>query len=254
MSEETTHGYGTEYGYETQHSYPSNSVANIDILKNLSNQFYPTGRAWYRPELGIFEKLHEAINMSFVRSINDGKLFLDSLFPDNDNFSASDALLWEYRLGLPSNEEVALELRKSAIKRKMGHPNNVKPRQHQLFIENQLQLAGFDVWVHENLKPYQSPNEIASISPSNTLHGDPTQHGNATFHGGNSFSVIANSIEEFESYAIGGEENLWATFFIGGQVLGETANVPASRLREFKELVIKLKPAHLVAFTFVNYI
>lgn len=254
MSDETTYGYETEHGHGTEHSYPSTSVEVVDILKNLSTQFYPTGRVWYRPENGIFEKLHEAINLSFVRSINDGKLFLDGLFPDNDNFTLEDATLWEYRLGLITDENLSLELRKKAIRRKMGHPNNVKARQHQLFIEQQLQSAGFDVWVHENLPPYQSPIDIAAVSLSNTLHGEPTQHGNSTFHGGDSFSVIANSIEEIESYAIGGEENLWATFFIGGQILGETAIVPASRLREFKELVIKLKPAHLVAFTFINYI
>lgn len=254
MSEKTTYGYETEHGYDTEHSYPSTSVGTIDILKNLSTQFYPTGRAWYRPENGVFEKLHEAINLSFFRSINDGKLLIDSLFPDNDNFKSEDATLWEYRLGLLADESTSLELRKQAISRKMGYPNNVKSRQHESFIEKQLQLAGFNVWVHENLPPYQSPIDIAAVSLSNTLHGDPTQHGNATFHGGNSFSVIANSIDEFESYAIGGEQNLWATFFIGAEVLGETATVPASRLREFKELVIKLKPAHLVAFTFVNYI
>ena len=44
------------------------------------------------------------------------------------------------------------------------------------------------------------------------------------------------------------------TFFIGGAVLGESAIIPSDRQEEFRETVLKLKPAHLIAFTFVNYI
>jgi len=249
----TVHGFLTPHGFNTPHKYPFDTTGDLEVLKNLSIQLYPTGRAWYKPENGVFENLHEAINLSMARLINDGRLFIDGLFPDNENFNAEDAALWEYRLGLITNENIDLELRKNSIKRKLGHPNNVKSRQHPLFIQSQLQLAGFDVWVHENTLPYRSPADILSVSVGNVLHGDPTQHGNATFHGGNSYSAIANSIAQVESYAIGSNDNLWATFFIGGQVLGDMANVPVTRLREFKELVIKLKPAHTVAFTFINY-
>lgn len=249
----TVHAFSTPHGYDTPHQYPFDSSGELEVLKGLSVQLYPTGRAWYKSEGGVFEKLHEAINLSIFRLINDGRLLLDGLFPDNENFTIDDARLWEYRLGLITNESLDLQLRKSAIRRKLGHPNNVKARQHPLFIQSQLQLAGFNVWVHENTVPYRSPADILSVSLGNVFHGEPTQHGNATFHGGDSYSSIANNISQVESYAIGGDENLWATFFIGGEILGDMASVPSTRLREFKELVIKLKPAHTVAFTFINY-
>jgi len=220
----------------------------------LSTQLYPTGRVWYGPENGVFENLHKAINLSFARLIADARLFLDSLFPDNENFTQEDATLWEYRLGLITNESLDLELRKSAIKRKLGYPNNVKARQNELFIEHQLQLAGFNVWVHPNIPPYQTPGDINLLSINGVQHGEPTQHGAGTQHGSDGYDVIANSIREVESYAIGSLDNLWATFFIGGENLGDMATIPQQRLREFKELVIKLKPAHLVAFTFINYV
>jgi len=121
-----------------------------------------------------------------------------------------------------------------------------------LFIENQLQLSGFNVWVHENFKPYQTPSEIVSLSLDNTQHGGDTQHGLGTVHGSLGFDVIANLDTPNESYSIGG--NIWATFFIGGETLGDLATVPQIRQQEFKELVLRLKPAHLVAFTFINYI
>jgi len=252
MSEMTVHSELTPHGYDTPHKFPSTSITEFDILKSLSTQLYPTGRAWYGPEKGVFNAFHDAINISLTRLLIDENSFLDSLFPDNENFTLEDVQLWEYRLGLISNNSVSLELRKQAIKRKLGYPNNIKARQHHLFIQSRLQLAGFNVWVHENIAPYQTPDDILSVSLSEVQHGEPTQHGNSTFHGGDSFNVIANSIEEIETFGVG-SDNLWATFFIGGENLGDVANVPLSRLREFKELVIKLKPAHTVAFTFINF-
>ena len=168
MSEKTVHKLGTPHGINTPHKLPSSSETNLDILNDLSIQLYPTGRAWYRPENGVFDKFHEAINVSFVNLIDASNLFLDSVFPDNENFTVLDAALWEYRLGLITNENNSLDLRKKAIARKLGHPNNIKARQHPLFIQNQLQLAGFDVWVHENTIPYQTPGDIAILTVTHT--------------------------------------------------------------------------------------
>lgn len=252
MSDKTVHKSTTPHSYSTPHKYPSQSTDDVEVLNDLSVQLYPTGRAWYRTENGVWDNFHSAINRSFARVIRDAKLLIDSTFPDNENFSSDDATLWEWRLGLITNLSLDLATRKTAIKRKLGHPNNVKARQHPLFIQSQLQLSGFNVWVHENTLPYLTPEDVAGIALLEVQHGGDTQHGNSTQHGGSSFDVIANSIAEFETFAVG-SDNLWATFFIGGEILGTNAEVPYNRLREFKELVIKLKPAHTVAFSFVTY-
>ena len=253
--EDTRHIETTPYGIRTPHKFPGAPPPNdFTIFRELSMQLYPTGRAWYRKERGTWDNFHEAINVSFLILIQSALSLLDSTFPDNENFSVDDAILWEYRLGLITNNDVDLELRKLALLRKLAHPNNVKARQHPLFIQSQLQAAGFNVFVHENTIPYRTPDDVATVVLPLLEHGEPTQHGEATQHGSGSFDVIANSIEEFENYAVGGEDNLWATFFICGEILGSNTTVPRSRLKEFKELVIKLKPAHTVAFTFINYI
>lgn len=254
MSSNTQHSPLTEHGYLTPHKYPTDDQTIVDELNDLAVQLYPTGRAWYMPEDGVYQNFHRAINLSMARLVQDGRLLIEQTIPDNDSFTAEDATLWEYRLGLITNESLDLEVRKAALRRKLGHPNNVKARQHPVFIEHQLQLAGFDVYVHENTIPYQNPFDILGLSVTEVQHGEPTQHGNGTFHGGNGFDVIANSILPVEQYAFGGDEYLWASFFLGGENLGDFATVPSSRLREFKELVIKLKPAHTVAFTFINYL
>lgn len=253
MSDKTVHSLVTEHGLQTPHKLPSDVPTQTDILRDLSVQLYPTGRAWYMPENGVFQSLHDAINLSFTRFINANTQTIDSAFPDNDNFSVDDAELWEYRLGLITNISTPLDDRKQAIIRKLGHPNNIKARQHPNFIQSQLQLAGFDLYVHENTPPYQSPSDIIALNLNNTQHGGNSQHGNSEQHGSDNFQVIANSIEPLEDYAVG-NGNLWASFYIGGATLGATANVPANRERELRELVIKLKPAHTVAYIFINFV
>lgn len=253
MSDKTVHSLVTEHGLDTFHKLPTDSVTVTEILRDLSVQLYPTGRAWYMPENGVFQSMHDAFNLSFARLIDDNNQTIDSTFPDNDNFTDNDAELWEYRLGLITNTSLSLDVRKQNISRKLGHPNNIKARQHPLFIQNQLQLSGFDLFVHENVKPYKTPTDIVAASLNNTQHGGSSQHGNSEQHGSDNFSVIANSIDPNEDYAVG-IANLWASFFISGAVLGDMVNVPASRERELRELVIKLKPAHTAAYIFINFV
>lgn len=249
----TVHGVGTPHGLRVPHRMPISSEVNLtDIMANLARQLYPTGRAWWMQNNGVFDNLHKAINRSFIRVLNDCDLTIDSCFPDNENFTENDANLWEYRLGLVTNNSLSLEVRKEAILRKMSYPRGIEARQNKLFIENQLRLAGFDVYVHENLPPYQTPDEIVSLSLELTQHGSGTQHGGGTQHGYINYDVIANEAIVNESFGVG--SNLWATFFIGGENLGEMATIPINRLIEFKELVLKLKPAHTVAYTFINFV
>lgn len=248
----TMHGMITPHGMKTPHRYPTDSSNSLlGVLSILVRELYPTGRAWFMKRNGVFFNFHQAINRSIIRFTQDSDLTLDSIFPDNVNFDANDASLWEYRLGLVTNESLSLEVRKQAILRKMAYPGNVRARQSRLFIEDQLQKAGFDVYVHENTKPYKTPDEIVSTTTNDTQHGDDTQHGIGTQHGSTGYDVIANLSTPNEIFSVG--PNLYATFFIGGPTLGEMANVPSSRLIEFRNLVLKLKPAQTVAFTFVNY-
>ena len=116
----TQHGLSTPHGYNTPHRYPTAGIAIIDVFADLARQLYPTGRAWYMNKNGTFDNLHKAINRSFVRVVQDSYLTLDSVFPDNNNFSENDATLWEYRLGLITNTSLDLETRKQIILRKNG--------------------------------------------------------------------------------------------------------------------------------------
>jgi len=229
-----------------------------DIL-SLTKQLYPTGRAFKMPKDGWLESLHYALSLSENRAYNDAVALLYAILPDNAEFTEDDAYDWERRLGMITGLGVSLEDRKKAIKRKINHPGNIPARQHYLYIQGQLQAAGFDVYIHENRFfedgdwVYKTPDEIAYFSLTSTQHGGDTQHGNGVQHGSFGFDVIANKSTPNETFAVG-DNGLWATFFIGGEQLGVNATVQSSRLQEFKELVLKLKPAHTVAYTFISYV
>lgn len=255
----TVFGFKTPFGRNTPFRWPTKIRASLKtIMSGLAISLYPTGLAFTFPKFGIGDKLHEGINVSFIRIINDCRSTLDSLIPDNENFNADDCSLWEYRLGLRTNIYADIADRRSAIFRKMSRGRNVKARQSRTYLEYQLRTAGFDVYVHENgfleggVWVYKTPTDITSSALNLTQHGGISQHGSGIQHGAVSSQVIANSSNPNESFSVG-SGNQWATFFIGGQVLGTTATIPSSREVEFRELVLRLKPCHLVAYTFINF-
>ena len=155
---------------------------------------------------------------------------------------------------------VSLEDRKKAIKRKINHPGTIAARQHYLYIEGQLQAAGFDVYVYENRFPYgggayytRSVYDVAGTSGINEFqHGD-AQHGDDQ-HGGTYGNIIVNHISETLDQQFHVTSNLRNTFFIGGNPLGRYANINANRKDEFRQLILKLKPAQMVGYLLINYV
>jgi uncharacterized protein YmfQ (DUF2313 family) len=224
----------------------------IDKLIALAKQLYPTGRAWRLNSGGVFYRLHEGLAVSEDQFYSDAVSILDSAIPDNANFSADDATDWERRLGLITNTAISLEERKQAIIRKMNFPGTVPARQAATWLEGQLRLAGFDVYVHENLEG-EAPEDVA-IYPADLIeefeHGE-FDHGEID-HGGGYVNLVANKIDNDFGFELGSD--FTATFFIGGETKGLFANVEASRELEFRQLILRTKPVQTVAVLFINYV
>ena len=234
-------------------------MAVKDKILALTKQLYPTGRAWRMFPGSVLEKLHSGLAVSEAKAYEDAVSLLDSALPDNANFTVDDATDWERRLGLITNDLVSLDDRKLAIIRKMNHPGTIPARQHYLYIQGQLQAAGFNVYVYENIFPgypsgfiTKTPEEVSGGPGLVIQHGD-IQHGDAQ-HGEGLFEKVVNSIDSDLDLTFNIGPDLRDTFFIGGSPLGTYANVDINRKDEFRQLILKLKPAHLVAFLFVNYV
>ncbi len=226
----------------------------------LYRQAYPKGRAFRMPVGGDLEKLHNGLIVSEAQAYSDAIAILDSILPDNSNFTEDDATDWERRLGMIYSPLVSLADRKLAILRKMNHPGTIKARQHYLYLEGQLQAAGFDVYVYENrfaLYPtgYETRNPLVvsgGLGSYNNQFND-FQFGDTQF-GTVYNNIIANYIEEEKDFGFDVGDNLRSTFFIGGSPIGTFANVDLNRKDEFRQLISKIKPAQTVGYLFINYV
>lgn len=228
------------------------------IILNLSKSLYPRGRAFKMPFGGDLEKLQKALVVSEDKAYNLGLTTLDTILPDNDNFTEKEALKWERRLGLITNSLTPLVDRKLALLRKINHPGTIIARQHFLYLQGQLRNAGFDVFVHENRFPIgggnfetKIPNEVIGFS-GEAVHSPLVQHGQ--FQHGSSFAdKIANSIDPAIDALFDIGNNFRSTFFISGAVLGDFATIPASREAEFRQMVLRIKPVQMIAFLFLDF-
>lgn len=229
-------------------------------LISLTRQLYPTGRAFKMPEDGYLHRLHRALVISEEAAYSNALAVLNSVLPDNANFTADDATDWERRLGLISNPAVSLADRKAAIIRKMNHPGRVLGRQHYLYLQGQLQAAGFDVYVYENrvsdgMGGYTTMNPLTvsgGVGAFIRRHG-MYRHGQFR-HGSYYRNIIANHINEEMDWQFSTGDNLRSTFFIGGSTLGDFADVDINRKDEFRQLILRVKPVQTVGFLLINYV
>lgn len=228
------------------------------ILK-LAKALYPTGRAFKMFPGSELEKLHQSLADGETQAYKDAVSILDSILPDNDNFTEDDAAIAEHRYGLITNPLVSLADRKKAIIRKMNHPGTVPARENWRFLQSQLQAAGFNVWVYENRFPdgmggyeTQTPQQFTGDSFPAPQYGQ-LQYGN-TQYGRGTYNFVVNYIDELIDRRFNIGTNLRSTFFIGGPYPGEYATVDVNRKEEFRQMILRIKPVQTVGFLLINYI
>lgn len=230
-----------------------------DQIKALTKQLYPTGRAFRAAEGGFLDKMHDGLVVGEQLLMRDALSIQDMLVPDNANFTTADADYWERVLGMIDGSASPLVDRMAAIKRKMQHPGNIPARQHYLFLERELQLAGFNVFVYENRFPSgggyvtQTPQALAGIGGVAALQHNQALHGQRQ-HGGTWGNKVANYLDENLDRNFNLGSNLRSTFFIGGSPIGSYATVPLVRKQEFRQLILKIKPVQTVGLLFITYV
>lgn len=255
-------------------------------IEKASAQLYPTGRVF--KNIGWRKKLHTALAVSEATAFDAAVSTLNTILPDNDDFTAQDCTDWERRLGMITNLSTDIEDRKAAILLKMNYPGTLRARQNYRYVEAQLQAAGFNVYVFENCFSIgggnyetQSLVEVVADTYGDQSQLDSGQLGDFQLGGGTDIAFgtlmeqvqlgdwqmgdsqlayryrkeyfCANHISETQDEPFNIGANLRSTFFICDAYLGEFADVPAARKDEFRQLILKLKPAQTVAFLLINY-
>lgn len=231
-------------------------MSSLDKLRKLTRQLFPRGRAFNIAQNSVKQKIFDALSLTENDFVNAADSVLWHILPDNPNFTIYDATIWEIRLGINTSPLTSLDDRKAAIIQKLNHPGNVLARQSVGFLQQQLQLAGFDVYVYEN-QPEQLPSDVFGVGLSGIAEHSPlVQHMQTGMeHGSLNLwnDVIANHIDyQKDEYFDPGSLN--RTFFICGNTLGTFANIPSVRREEFRQLVLSLKRAKAVAYLGINYV
>lgn len=220
------------------------------IFKAVKSLF-PTGRAFFVPLGGIKEGLLLGISEPLNTAYGDSTNIMDVILPDNDNFTEDDATDWERRYGLISNPDVPLEDRKQAIIRKMAFPGQAKARQSLTYFQAQLQAAGFNVYVYENLTNF-SPESVAGSSILSDIEYGDVEYGEEDY-GVYYNNKIVNYIQEGKDDHFNEGGSFRASLIIGGSILGTYANVNVDRKDEFRQLILNLKAGQYVVYLLINY-
>jgi len=229
------------------------------ILKQ-AGRLMPTGRAFKMTEGSNMERLFKALAVSKAQAYEDASALLYALIPNNPYFTEDDATDWERRLGMVSNPLTPFADRKAAILRKMAAPGLNPAKGHYLWIQQQLQDAGFAVYIHENIFATY-PTGYTTVAP-NSLYGNgnfkTNRHGQARhgqrLHGGYYNNLIVNSITQAGDIGFNLGGSFRSSFFVGGQTIGTYANVLATRETEFRQLILNLKQVQNVGMLFIHYI
>lgn len=246
-------------------------------LKKVTQQLYPTGRAFGVNKDGVRDELEDALIIQEVEFYNESMDILNELLPDNDDFTTQFATNWEQRLELITDPLLSLADRKAAILRKMNHPGDIPARQSWDYMQEQLQLANFDVYVHDNttgmdINQVLSNNsaiyqlgqgqlgqyQLASVQSIFSSYFTCTQLGNSQLGQGQlgycenySRKVVNNINWEKDQYFI--INDWYKVFYVGAINLGDFADVLTTRREEFRQLILKIKPVNTVAVLLINY-
>lgn len=222
----------------------------------------PNGRAWrlYKTnnDKNNIYKLFEAIGE--IKAICYHKIMgiMSMLIPDNDNFTAEDATKWEDIMALDSNI-TDLDSRKQIIYQKMSQGGNSRYKLSAKYIEHQLQIAGFNVFIHENrvlnttTNKYEWEDWSSYVTTTSYQYGE-VEYGDIEYGQQKTTGVLANYVDETkdEQFTIG--SNHAYLFIVGGATLGTHASVDSTKKDALRKLILRLKPLNTACIMLVNFV
>lgn len=246
----------------------------MDFLKQIQH-LLPNGRAW---RLTATKKLRQFFE-GLTGLGEDSKEFTDLVWLDAFPDTTRELGLWEAQFGINS-DGISTAERRQRLTAAWQAVGGQSPR----YIQDTLQAAGFDVYVHEWWDPADEPpvnfltqvparNPGAYLSPTfdeevgggyllvNSLFTSRTviipRAGESGIQAGEALALAGNylSFEDVpKEYAIPIDSGYWPFFlYIGGETFPDLAYLPPERRGEFEELCLKICPAHLWLGLLVAY-
>jgi hypothetical protein len=198
----------------------------------------------------------------------DARAFVDSVYEDLSPETTRQITEWESQFGIPPNPLEAV--RRANIAAEWLANGGQSPK----YIQDVLQTAGFDVYVHDWWS--SGPNPYVVRDPrSFTL--DPLigtiQCGESLAQCGEPLAECNNILNNDPHYIVNKDlterapppipdpispelvHPAWRHFwYVGGETFPDIALVPLSRKAEFQRLLLKVKPAQTWIVTLVEYL
>jgi hypothetical protein len=217
----------------------------------------PRAEAWKITTEKTLRKFFEGL----AESYRDVRVYIDLVYEDLFPTSTRALDLWEQHFGLLRGPtEQARRMNVDAAWKATGGQS---PR----YIQDVLQAAGFDVYVHEwwdgteprvrrDPRLYTSPPAIGTVQCGEPLAlcGEPSAVCDG-FLANDPGYLVNETLTLRPPPPIPANDDFWPYFlYVGGEVFGTPALIDASRKREFERLVLKICPAHLWIVLLVEYI
>jgi hypothetical protein len=215
----------------------------------------------YSVSNGYLWRLHRAISIQFAIAWNGITGVSNAQLPDNPNFTQADANDWYRRWGLYNSGSISFADMIAALKQRASWPAVPLNKQNYLYIQGQLQAAGFNVAVYENRFPSggtfitKTPAQIYSsgypLAEAGVFESGDTEFG--TGESSENINMLANYVEAANDAGID-VTNLRSTFFVAApSAITNFATVPAAREIEFRQLLLKLKSQHTIGYLAINF-
>lgn len=230
-------------------------------------RLFPRAEAW-RIAIGSWlRKLLEG----FASLPAAARVFIDRVYEQLNprTVDAENIPDWERQFGInfPASDEVT---RRLALAAKWAATGGQSPQ----YIEDTLQAAGFNVYVHEWWVPpneaprtARDPRAYANqplIGQYQCIPDGETQHECADVSNGpqctewlmNEVNYIVNdNLTPIAPPPIPSDPDRWRFFiYIGAETFPNSAEVPMSRRDEFRELLLTICPAQQWIVTLVDYV
>ena len=223
----------------------------------------PNARAWH---ITTNKQLREFfVALSDLGS--DVKVFFDEIFNDIDPQKTRELDAWESQFALADNA-LSDQERRDRLAATWQAVGGQDPR----YIQDTLQAAGFDVYIHEWWEPGTEP---ALDDPTPATPRDPSiilggiivylnecgevlaECGEALAEAGERSTPPGYPLVNKDGtvYVVSADPAEWPYYlYIGGAVFGETAQIDPKRKDEFEDLCLKICPAQQWLGIIVEYV
>lgn len=217
----------------------------------------PTGQPWRITADKILRRFVEGV----ANSNEEARTFVDNVMFDLYPQHTRALDLWEEHFGLfPVGTDANRRAQLTSAWQQQGGQS---PR----YLEDVLQSAGFDVYVHDSFnvgppRTWKNPRDhtddplIGTIQCGEPLAlcGEPGALANE-FLANDPGYLVNGDLTNRPPPPIPNDSDIWPYFaYVGGETFPNTANVDAARRPGFERIILKNFPSRTWVVTLINYV